>query len=72
MPKYEHDHSDGNESAHSLDSEYGGLDVPIMRTPRAKKALTMANEKLYHSSREKNGQSADSATMTIWHTPMPL
>ena len=24
---------DGNESAHIIDCEYGGLDVPIMRTP---------------------------------------
>ena len=33
MPKYEDE--DGNDSTHSLESEYGGLDVPIMRTPGA-------------------------------------
>ena len=32
MPKYEDE--DGNDSTHSLESEYGGLDVPTMRTPR--------------------------------------
>ena len=42
MPEYED--SDGNDSTHSLDSEYGGLDVPIMRTPGAP----------HHSTREKN------------------
>ena len=31
----EYEDSDGNESTHSLDSEYGGLDVPIIRTPEA-------------------------------------
>ena len=41
---HEYEDSDGNESAHSLDSEYGGLDVPIMRTPGAP----------HHSTREKN------------------
>ena len=33
MPQYED--SDGNESTHSLDSERGGVDVLIMRTPGA-------------------------------------
>ena len=53
MPKFEDDHSDGNESAHSLDSEYGGMEVPIMRTPGAKKVLTTTSEKLYRCTREK-------------------
>ena len=35
MPEYED--SDGNESTHSIHSEYGGLDVPIMRTRTTKK-----------------------------------
>ena len=39
----EYDDSDGNESTHPLDSEFG---VPIMRTPDVKKALTPTNEKL--------------------------
>ena len=54
MPEYEDDQSESNESAHSLDSEYGGLDVPVMRTPGAQKALKTANKKLCCSSREKN------------------
>ena len=52
MPEFEDSH--GNESTHSLDSDYGGLDVPIMRTPGAKKALTTAGENLLRSTREKN------------------
>ena len=31
----EYEDSDENEATHSLDSEYGRLDVPIMRTPGA-------------------------------------
>ena len=50
MPEYEEDHFDGDESTHSLDSEFGGFDVPI----GVKKALTSANEKLRRSTREKN------------------
>ena len=50
MPEYEDDHFDDNESTHSLDSEFGGFDVPI----GVKKALTSANEKLCCSTREKN------------------
>ena len=57
MPEYED--SDGNESAHSLDSEFGGLDVPIMRTPE------------HHVvPPERRTQSADSATTTTWHIIM--
>ena len=33
MPEYEDDQSDGNKSAHSLDSEFGAFNMPIMRTP---------------------------------------
>ena len=54
MLKYEVDHPDDNDSdvsAPSLDNEFG---VPITQTPRVKKALTSANEKLRCSSREKN------------------
>ena len=50
MSKYKDDHFDDNESTHSLDSEFGGFDVPI----GVKKALTSANEKLCRSTREKN------------------
>ena len=32
--------SDGNESLRSLDNEYDGLEVPIMRIPRVKKVPT--------------------------------
>ena len=42
MPEYEG--SDGNESPQSLDSEHGGLDFPIMRTPRPS----------HRSTKEKN------------------
>ena len=50
MPEYEDDHFDGNESTHSLDSEFGGFDVPI----GVKKALTSANKELCRSTHEKN------------------
>ena len=50
MPEYEVVHFDDNESIHSLESEFGGFDVPI----EVKKALTSANEKLCRSTREKN------------------
>ena len=49
--------SDGNKSTHSLDSEVGAFDVPIMRKPRLKKAISTANEKLCRSTREKNSVS---------------
>ena len=54
MLEFEVDHHDGNDSdgsTLSLDSEFG---VPIMRTTRAKKVLTLASEKLRRTSREKN------------------
>ena len=55
MPKYEveehPDDSGSDDSARSLDSEFG---VPIMRTPRVKKVLTSTNEKLCCSLRAKN------------------
>ena len=51
MPEYEDDQSDSNEWAPSLDSDFG---VPIMWTPREKKALILANEKRWRSSRERN------------------
>ena len=43
-----------NASIHSLDSESEGLDISIIQTVGAKKALESANEKLRRSSREKN------------------
>ena len=52
MPEYED--SDEIESEHSPDNEYGGLDVPIMRKPRAEKAHTKTSEPSYHSMWEKN------------------
>ena len=54
MPEYEVDHPDNSDldaSARSLDSDFG---VPIMQTPRVKKALISENEKLCRSSRAKN------------------
>ena len=42
--------SDSDDSAHSLDSEFG---VPIMRKPGVKKVLTTTNEKLRRSSQAK-------------------
>ena len=42
--------SDSDDSAHSLDSEFG---VPITRTPGVKKVLKSTNEKLHRSSRVK-------------------
>ena len=54
MPEYEDNHFDGNESTHSLNSEFDGFDVPIIRSSRVKKGLTSANEKLRRSTREKN------------------
>ena len=50
MPEYEYDHFNRNESTHSLDSEFKGFDVPIIRSPGVKKALTLANENLCRST----------------------
>ena len=50
MPKHEDDQFDDNESTHSLDNEFGGFDVPPMRSPGVKKALKMANRKLLCST----------------------
>ena len=46
MPEYEDDQFDDNELTHSLDSEFGGFDVPIMRSSKVNKALMSTNEKL--------------------------
>ena len=54
MPEYEEDQFDSNESTRSLDNELGGFDVPIMRTPGVKKAISTTNEKLHRSTHEKN------------------
>ena len=48
MSDYKNDPFDDDESTHSLDSEFGGFDVPI----GANKALISANEKLRCSTRE--------------------
>ena len=50
----EYEDLNDNASTHSLDSESEGLDISIIQTARAKKALESANEKLCRSSREKN------------------
>ena len=54
MPEYKEDNFNGNESTHSLDSEFEGLDI---RTNGAKKALAFANEKLHRSTRQRNPES---------------
>ena len=54
MSEYEDDPSNDNESTHSLDSEFGAFDVPLMRSPGVQKTLTSANEKLRRSTRHKN------------------
>ena len=54
MPEYGDDEFDDNKSTHSLDSEFCGFNVPIIRSPIVKKALTSANEKLCLSTHEKN------------------
>ena len=43
MPEYEDNQSDDNESAHSLNSELDGFDVPIMRTLGMQKPWKMKN-----------------------------
>ena len=43
-----------NESAHSLDSEFDGFDVPLLRSLGVKRSLTLADENLHRSIREKN------------------
>ena len=43
-----------NALTHSLDSQFKGLDIPIIQTDGEKKALDSKNEKLRCSTREKN------------------
>ena len=50
----EYEDTNDNASTHSLDSEFEDLDIPIIPTARAKKALESTNEKLRRSSGEKN------------------
>ena len=50
MLEYEDDPSDGNESTHSLDNEFGAFDVPLMRTHGVQKAIATENQKLCHST----------------------
>ena len=54
MSECEDNPYDDNESTHSLDNEFDAFNVPLMRSPVFQKALTLANEKLRRSSREKN------------------
>ena len=69
MPEYEDDQSDKDKSTQSLDNEFAEFDVPIMRRPGDKKALTMVNEKLCRSPQERT-QSANSAIVTIYTMPL--
>ena len=66
MPEYKDDPFGDNESIHSLNSEFGGFDVPIIRSSGVKKALTLANEKLCHSTRGKNHVSRFGYDDNIW------
>ena len=50
----EYEDLNDNASTHSLDSDFEGLDIPIIQMARHKKALESANEKLHRWSREKN------------------
>ena len=50
----EYEDTNDNASTHSLDSESEGLDISIIQTDGAQKALENANEKPRRSSREKN------------------
>ena len=50
----EYEDTNDNASTHSLDSESEGIDISIIQTVGAHKALETANEKLRHSSQEKN------------------
>ena len=54
IPEHEDNQSDENKLVHPLDIEYDGFDMPIMRTPRVKKVIAIANEKLHGSTHEKN------------------
>ena len=49
----EYEDLNDNVSTHSIDNEFEGLDIPIIQTAGAKKALEYANEKLRRSSHEK-------------------
>ena len=51
MLEYEDDPSDDNESTHSLDSEFGAFDVPLMRSPGVQKALTSLHPREESSNR---------------------
>ena len=50
----EYAETNDNVSTHSLDSESEGLDISIIQTAGAQKALEAANENPRRSSREKN------------------
>ena len=52
MPKQED--PDNNESTHSLDSDFKGLDTSNFWKNGVKKAIATANEKLCRSTQEKN------------------
>ena len=71
MPEYEDDHFD-NESTHSLDSEFGGFEEPIISQPESRKP---SHRQMKNSIAPpmRRIRLADFATTTIWHTTiMPL
>ena len=51
MLEYEDDQFDGNELTLSLDNEFNGFDVPLLRTLGVKKAISMTIQKLCRSTR---------------------
>ena len=60
MPEYEYDCFDGSESTHSVDSEFGGFDVPIgVRKPSHRPMKSSVSLPV------KRIMLADSATTTI-------
>ena len=50
----EYEETNNNASTHSLDSESEGLDISIIQTAEAQRALEAANENPCRSSRQKN------------------
>ena len=52
MPEYED--PDDNESTHSLEGEFEGLDISTIQMNAIKKVIATTNEKLCRSIREKN------------------
>ena len=50
----EYEDPNHNASTHSLESEFEDIEISIIQIDGTKKGLESANEKLRHSSREKN------------------